>query len=818
MAPKISSIVFALVLLGVASAQVAYSTRTFYNPTENTELLQKLQGRKAPPTPEEKRAADNEMLKVLEAALDAKPTMMSSGHIVTELHPPVKVTIARATKVRRIPHHAGEILRRVPSGTTLVATAASPDLLWLRVGENEYIPTRDCNFAFADDQRSAPVVPVEPPMNAHVAEKRVVVRKIANIKGKPVGYLANGDHVKIIGVTPDFSYAQIGHKQFVPITVLQAGDSLVTLDPPLTIHAARICDVYDQPTDKSVPIEGTVISQLGKNDVVTATATSADHAWLRIAPNAFVKTECTRMGIPHPDVNIFPEPLMVKIKPATVGVLKNPQNPDLVLRRLTKGDQLQAFGVTTDFRFLVVAHHRYIPLLAARLVSPLPKEVPLTPAIKVKLAVDETIRHIPDTKGRTMMRGRKGDKFEAIAVTEDFDWVKLGERMYVPLLSIKQQSPEPVLRTLSTPITVTLKEDVALRAKPDATAKTGKTLAAGGVYTAIAATPDAEWLKLSFEDDKSAKYVFIPATAGALVPVTATAPLEPPVTVVTTRDTKVFQRADDKSVIVQRIARGELLKATATTTDLLWLQIGNNRFVKVGDVAHIPSLIELIPAVTFVVATPVKARNIAAFSGLGIHTVEKGTVVVATASTADYRWVQVGEGRFLPTSALILNEGEGVDALAVLKERSGEAAKKATRGGMLTFETLRPRMPQVQTTATTPVGALQLADTQGQLEGMSVGQYNHLAQHQRAATDNPAAAAHAQRVTPAPIKQVRVVSDTPVMNAARSDAVQVRTLRKGTLVTVFAVDQNMKWLQLGPSEFIQIAYTDVAEQVKKHQM
>ena len=59
--------------------------------------------------------------------------MHQNGRVVTELHPPVHVTIGRTTKVRRIPHHEGEIIKRLPTGTPIVAIGATPDLLWLQV-------------------------------------------------------------------------------------------------------------------------------------------------------------------------------------------------------------------------------------------------------------------------------------------------------------------------------------------------------------------------------------------------------------------------------------------------------------------------------------------------------------------------------------------------------------------------------------------------------------------------------------------------------------------------------------------------------------
>jgi len=240
----------------------------------------------------------------LRASLHEHPTMRSTGRVVTELHPPVHVTIGRTTKVRRIPHHEGEIIKRLPTGTPVVAIGATPDLLWLQIAEHEFLPTRDCNFAAPDDRRSVPVIPIEPALNAYVASKeRVIVRKYPNEKGKAAGYLAHHDRIKIVGVTQDYSYAQIGHKQFVPIVALKAGNPLIELNPPVTIHIERSTPVYDMPTSFKDSIEGNVVSTLSKDDVVTAIATTEDYKWLKLVvnfPNLLIPPD-------HPHVPPIPE-------------------------------------------------------------------------------------------------------------------------------------------------------------------------------------------------------------------------------------------------------------------------------------------------------------------------------------------------------------------------------------------------------------------------------------------------------------------------------------------------------------------------------
>jgi len=798
-------LLIAILFADLVCAQLPYAVESYYNP--NNQLLSNIR------TATEHQARKQEGIELRHAlmtSLKEHPTMHQNGRAVTELHPPVHVTIGRTTKVRRIPHHEGEIIKRLPTGTPVVAIGATPDLLWLQIAEHEFLPTRDCNFAAPDDRRSVPVIPIEPALNVYVASKeRVIVRKYPNEKGKAVGYLAHHDRIKIVGVTQDYTYAQIGHKQFVPIVALKAGNPLIELNPPVTIHIERSTPVYDMPTSIKDSIEGNVVSTLNKDDVVTAIATTEDYEWLKLGSGAYVKTDSTRMGLPHPAYTIFPKSLLVKLG-QNCGVVKHPSQPEMVLRTLNKGDQLEVFGVTNDFKWLVVAHHRYIPILAARLVSPLPKEIPLNPHVPIKLSKDEIIRHIPDEKGRVMTKGKKGEELEAIAVTDDFTWLKLADRQWVPMTSVAMRHIISPLRTLKTPIQVTIKEDVPVRRRPDTAAKKRRTIAAGTVVTAIAATPDAEWLQLSEKE-------FIPSESGLLLPVPSIAPLTPPISVVILRDAKAYQSPNTNSIVVKRFPRGEVVQVVGTTTDLKWLKLADNRFLETQYASHVPSLITLEPPVNFVVATPVKARNVAAFAGMSIYELKKGERVVGSETTPDYKWVKIGEGRYLPTSALLLDEKEGDNFNLIMKQRTGEAARLAERGGKLTTKSLAPRRQNIEVTSTTPLAVRKLYAAQ---ERMRHQKHSRFVQSGSVPTELPATGLF-QRTdnrVGTPLKQVKVVIDAPVMNAARDDATQVKTIRKGTLVTVFAVDRNMNWLQVGPAEFIKLEKTDIVNQVKNHKM
>jgi len=704
--------------------------------------------------------------------------------MVNELHPPVKVTMNRMTKVRAIPHHDGEVIRRVSSGTVMVALATTPDMLWLQVGQREFVPTRDCKLEEPLHQESPSVIPLHPTMHVHV-KGDVTVRKIPDIGGKPVGLLKSGDMVTAIAVTADYTWLQLGHKQFIPTAFAKLGDPTTPLQPPLTLHLRRPTVVRDIPS-----LEGNAVTTLAKDDVMQAVAVSSDFQWLKVAKNNYIQVQDARLGMPFPNVMHFPQPIMVKLH-EDAKVVKNPNEPTQILRWLKKADELQVFGVTTDFKWLEVANKRFIPMISARLKSPIAKPIAMNPAVPIKMAVDTPVRHIPDQRGRVMSIVKKGDKLEAIGVSADFTWLQLGERMFVPLTSAYFRKPIPATNALVPSLKVTLTKDVKVRKTPDHTGKVVKTLGEGDVVTAIATTPDLEWLKI---DEK----MYIPADSAKLENVAETAPLYPFVKIVITKDAKVYKAPNTNALAVRRIKRGEVIKVHATTTDLKWLKIGENEFIQTEFSAHVPHTSPLTPPVRVVVAADVKARNVPAFAGMSVKEVKKGEVLLAKEVTPDFKWLKLGKNQFIPTSAAILHESEGKDMIVVLKIRNAHVDKDPVVSGKDT------KTPDAAVTTSQAASLLRTAFAK-RINGAS-------AVAQQTLPTNPVMSLST------PVKEIRLKEDALVRAEPHETATAVKGLRAGTLVKAIAVDKDFQWIKIDNGQYIPIKATDAADQAKKSQL
>lgn len=734
------------------------------------------------PTDEPGLDARHGMLHLLHASLhnDKKPVTLPNGSLINELSPPVRVTANRIAKVRRIPNHAGEIVRKVPVDATLVATGMTPDMLWLQVGKDMFILTRDCKLEGkldahynANNRNGNDVVPLNPALPVHV-QAEVTVRKMPSVNGKSVGLLQPGDMVSAIGATPDYTWLQIGRKQFIPTTFAKLGDPTTPLNPPVAIHiSAETVQVRDIPS-----YEGSVVTTLNKGDVLNAIAVSADLKWIKVAKNNYVPSVATKVGLPHPPSIRFPEPVAVKLIEQTV-VVKNPNEPKLVVRTLEKDDEVLAIGSTEDFQWLELAHKRYIPIASARLMPSIPEPLKLDPPVPIKMGTDTPVRHIPDMRGRTMTIVRKGDRMEAIAVSADFSWLMVAPNMFVPVAATFIRRADPVLNPVIPTMNITLKADAKVFKRPGDDEKYVRTIPMGTTLKVTAATPDLTWIKIGEKQ-------FIKSEAATIGTIPDTTPLTPPVKVVVIRDTKMFKAPDSAAMVTRRIKRGETLKAAATTTDLKWLVLSDNEYILTDDVAHVATTTPLTPAVRVTIASNVAARNVPAFSGRSVKALNRGEVLSVIEVTHDYKWFKIGKHMYIPASACTLHETEGKNMLLVVKARNNPLLQESDP---LVHPAVRSDPPPEPQT----VEAKQ--DAEAKLKALRQNAVREPVDMQ------PVRA----------LRNLRITENTFVFSRPTLAARRVRELAKGTLVTATAIDSHLKWIQIAPEEFVLVDATAGAE-------
>ena len=697
--------------------------------------------------------------------------------MINELHPPLKVTVTRITKVRRIPNHGGEIVRKVPVDAQLTAFGTTPDFVWLQVGHDEFILARDCNLEENKKATRPDVIPMQPPLAIHVKEE-VTVRKMPSINGKAVGLLQGGDLVTAIGATPDYSWIQIGHKQFIPSVFAKLGDPTTPLNPPVTVHViADFAKVRDIPS-----YEGAVITTLARDDVFKVIAVSADLKWLKIAKNNYIPAATVKVGMPQPTVIRFPEPIMVKLANNT-AIVKNPNEPQWIVNTLKENDEVLAIGTTSDFKWLELGHKRFIAMEAARLKSAIPEPIKLEPAIPIKLAIDTPVRHIPDNKGRIMAILKKGDYSEAIGVSADFSWLQLAEHMFVPLANAFFRKAEPVVNPVVPPMSISLRKDAKVYKRPEDDAKVVRIITLGDSLTVYATTPDLEWLKIGEKE-------YIKSDTAIMKEKPATSPLYPAIKVVVIRDTKIFKTPEQGAMVVRRIKRGETLKANATTTDLKWLVLSDNEYIMTDDVAHVATTSPLNPPVKIVISSTIKVRNVPAFSGRAVKTLQRGEVVMANEVTRDYKWFKIGKHLYVPAAACSLHESEGKNLILVVKARN----------------TPLPSNPEVVHPAMRTIAPPSAHEVASKLDAV------HMLQEQTNADKFKMLSEHISHQHPtSPFTQMRdgkednvlIKKDAYVYDKPDENGQKVKQLTKDTLVNVRAIDANSNWLQINQDEYVQ---------------
>jgi len=513
-----------------------------------------------------------------------------------------------------------------------------------------------------------------------------------------------------------------------------------------------------------------------KGDIMQAIGVSKDLKWLKLSQDNFVKTIDCKLGLPLPTVTPFPRPIVVKLV-ADAPVIRNPNQPLDVLRLLKAGDELQAFGTTADLKWLVVAEKRFIPTNSARMKAVFPEPIPLTPAVPIKLSKATEVRDVPDVRGHVMQIARRGDKYEANAVSADFTWLRIGEKMWVPMTTAFFRKPAPVTNPLVPPMKVTITKDTKVYKTPDLMGKVIKTLGEGDTVTAFAATPDLEWLKIGAKE-------YIISEGAKLDTKTATIPLYPALNVVVIKDAKIFKGPSADSVPVHRMKRGEVLVIHETTEDMKWLKIAENEYVASENVAHVAHTTPLTPPVRVVIAADLKVRNVPAFAGMTVREMKKGEIVEVSEVSPDFKWLKLAKNQYIPSSGCTLHESEGNDLLVVLKIRNSHVDKDPVVAQKAAKE-------NNQSMTTTQAASM-----------LSQALEKRIQAPPASATTTPSVDLKKT------VKQLRVKRDTIVMDEPRADSTVVRGIKAGSLVDASGLGTNLEWLQIAPNQYIKLSETE----------
>jgi len=726
------------------------------------------------------RPQDNRkgLFNLLHASLhqNKPPTVLTTGQFVNELHPPVSIVVSRDTKVRKIPNRDGEVARRIKSGATVVALATTSDMLWIQIGQDAFIPTRDCRLEEPLNRERPVVKSLVPPLDIYVKEA-VTARKIPDLGGKPVTTLRPNELISAIAVTPDYSWLMIGPNMFIPTISAKLGNPITPLRPPITIHLIKDTIVRDTPTD-----QGAYVTTLHKEDIMQAVGVTPDLKWLKISHNNYIHASAAKLGFPAPPTVVFPRPIVVQLI-GDAPVVKNPNMPQNVIRRLKKDDELQAIGASADFKWLMVAKKRFIPMEFARMKNPIPKPIVLNPPVPIKLSKGVQVRTIPDNRGYVVSIARKGDKFDAIGVSADFTWLQLGKNMWIPMIAAYFRKAAPITNALVPPMKVTLLKDTKVYKVPDVFGKQVKTLGEGDTLTAVAATPDLQWLKVGEKQ-------YILADGVKLDDQAATVPVYPFIKVVVTKDTKVYKQPNTNALPVHRLMRGEVLNINETTSDMKWLKISENQFIPTEFTAHIAHTLPLSSPVKVIVGADIKVRNVPSFAGMSVRDIKKGEKTTALETSSDFKWIKIAKDQYIPVSACVIDNSEGIDLLVVLKIRSAHVDKDPVITGK---------------------------DIKQPDQKISTSQAASLLKQAFEKRINPPAQSTAAPVVDLEksVKQLRVKEDTLVYNEPSATATPVKGLRAGALVDASGLGTNLVWLKIGQNQYIKLSATEPTEATTK---
>jgi hypothetical protein len=300
-----------------------------------------------------------------------------------------------------------------------------------------------------------------------------------------------------------------------------------------------------------------------------AWGTTVDKKWLKIGHKEYVLAQ----GLKEDDSSLpstFPLfPSLPVVVTVDTNVYKAPSFASLPSSRLKAGEPVYVKETTADLQWIKLNENAYLP---TNVTAPLPHTTPLTPP--VRLVIDSPsleVRNVPSFAGFGKRTLKKGEEVEAAEATSDYKWIKIAHEQYIPSSDVVLHSTEgkDLLLTLKYRSAHVDKDPVvALKKVKDNN-------------QSLTTSQAASLLKQAFEKRIAAAEKATTTTTSSSSPSVNT--LENPITQLAIKQpTLVMSEPRADATPVRGLAAGALVEAKGVGTDLQWLEIGTNEFIRMA--------------------------------------------------------------------------------------------------------------------------------------------------------------------------------------------------------------------------------------------
>jgi hypothetical protein len=256
-------------------------------------------------------------------------------------------------------------------------------------------------------------------------------------------------------------------------------------------------------------------------------------------------------------------------------IFKAPEEGAMVVKRIKRGETLKATATTVDLKWLVLGKNEFI---LTDDVAHVATTTPLSPPVRVVVASSIKARNVPAFSGRAAKPLARGEVLNALEVTHDYKWFKIGKELYVPASAcvLHESEGKNLLITLKArnsplPQNPTALVHPAMRplAPPDASTLNDSPMEQRKITEQV--TPD-KVRQLVEQQQKKKKH-----TPQAIE-------MEPVQTIThirVTQDTPVYYKPSLNASIVKELPKGTLVSAQAIDSGLKWIQIGKEEYIEI---------------------------------------------------------------------------------------------------------------------------------------------------------------------------------------------------------------------------------------------
>jgi len=255
----------------------------------------------------------------------------------------LKVVVTKDAKVVKSPSDDALPVHRLKRGEVLEIHETTPDMMWLKIAENQFIKTQFVAHV-------AHTTPLTPAVRVVIAAD-LKARNVPAFAGMAVKDMKKGEIVDAIEVSPDFKWLKLAKDKYIPSSGCVLHDS--EGKDMLVVLKIRSSHVEKNP----------VVAKVQEEKPVQAVTTSQAASLLGKALEKRVGDKIEKPSDATPITKFDKKVKQLRIKVDTL-VMAEPKPDAAVVRGIKAGSLVDASGLGTNLVWLQIGPGQFVKLSA----------------------------------------------------------------------------------------------------------------------------------------------------------------------------------------------------------------------------------------------------------------------------------------------------------------------------------------------------------------------------------------------------------------------------------------------------------------------